>query len=195
MPRITADTVAEHVAQQQQAVFDAAISLFVERGYAAVSLGDIAAKVGLARNSLYRYFPDKSAILVRWYRAELPVQAARSEELLSGEGTPSERVLRWADAQIDYSRQPEHALIAALGEASPGLSPEVLAELGMSHQQVMAPFTATLAEAGLADEELDAAQDLLWSLILAQAQRELRLGDDPAGRRQLAAAVHAIAGP
>ncbi len=33
MPRISAASVAEHVARQEQAVFDAAISLFTERGY------------------------------------------------------------------------------------------------------------------------------------------------------------------
>ena len=52
MPRIKADTIADHVAQQRAAVLDAAVRLFTERGYAEVSLGDVAAEVGLARNSL-----------------------------------------------------------------------------------------------------------------------------------------------
>jgi AcrR family transcriptional regulator len=195
MPRITADSVAEHVAHQQQAVFDAAIGLFVERGYGAVTLADIAAQVGLARNSLYRYFPDKASILLRWYRAEMPAQAARSAELLVGDDAPADRILRWAAAQIDYARQPEHALIAALGEVTPGLAPDVLAELAESHTQLVAPFVATLAEAGLSGDDLDAAQELIWGLIVAQAQRELRIGDDPAGRRHLAAAIRAIGTP
>ena len=195
MPRISADSVAEHVAQQQQAVFDAAIELFVERGYGAVTLGDIAAKVGLARNSLYRYYPDKAAILVEWFRVELPLQAERSSTLLAGDEPPAERIVRWAEAQIDYARLPEHALIVALGEATPGLAPDVLAELGASHDELVAPFVAVLREAGLADGSLDAARDLVWGLVVAQAQRELRVGDDPAGRRHLAAAVHAIAAP
>lgn len=192
MPRITADSVAEHVAQQEQAVFDAAIGLFVERGYSAVTLGDIAAQVGLARNSLYRYFPDKASILLRWYRAEMPVQTARSAELLAGGDPPSDRLLRWADAQIDYARLPEHTLIAALGEVAPGLPAEALAELAESHAQLLAPLVATLAEVGLSGDDLDAAQELIWGLIVAQAQRELRIGDDPAGRRVLAAAIGAI---
>lgn len=62
---------ARQLARQEQAVFDAAIALFTDRGYGAVTLADIAAEVGLARNSLYRYFPDKAAILLRWYRTEL----------------------------------------------------------------------------------------------------------------------------
>lgn len=194
MPRITADSVAEHVAQQEQAVFDAAIGLFVERGYGSVTMGDISAEVGLARNSLYRYFPDKASILLRWYRAEVPVQAVRSAELLAGTEPPSARILRWAGAQIDYARQPEHALIAAIGEAAPGLPPEVLAELAESHDLLLAPLGAALGEAGLAGVDLDAAQELIWGLIVVQAQRELRLGDDPVGRRHLAAAIGALVG-
>ena len=38
MPRITAGSVAEHVAHQEQAVFDAAIALFTEHGYSHVTL-------------------------------------------------------------------------------------------------------------------------------------------------------------
>lgn len=195
MPRISADSVAEHVAHQQQAVFDAAIELFVERGYGAVTLGDIAAKVGLARNSLYRYYPDKAAILVEWFRAELPQQAERSADLLATSGTPADRVVRWAEAQIDYARLPEHALVVALGEATSGLAPEVRAELGASHDELVAPFVDALREAGLRGGSLDAARDLIWGLVIAQAQRELRVGDDPDGRRHLADAVRAIVTP
>jgi hypothetical protein len=43
VPRINADSVAEHVAQQEAAVFDAAMRLFVARGYADVSLAYIGA--------------------------------------------------------------------------------------------------------------------------------------------------------
>lgn len=193
MPRISAASVAEHVARQEQAVFDAAIALFTDRGYGAVTLADIAAEVGLARNSLYRYFPDKAAILLRWYRTELPAQAARSAELLAGDDPASARLLRWAEAQIDYARRPEHALIAAMGEAAPDLDPDALAELSESHHQLLAPVTDTLAATGLEGAELDAATELLWGLVLAQAGRELRVGDDPAGRNQLAALVRTLA--
>lgn len=193
MPRISAASVAEHVARQEQAVFDAAIGLFIERGYSAVTLGDIAAEVGLARNSLYRYFPDKAAILLRWYRAELPAQAARSTELLVGDDPPGERLVRWSLAQLDYASRPEHALVAAIGEAASDLGPDALTELAESHHQLLAPLTDTLAEGGLTGSELEAAAELLWALVLAQATRELRVGNDPAGRRQLTALVQTLA--
>ena len=44
MPRIKADNIAEHVAQQRAAVLDAAVRLFVERGFSEVGLADVAAE-------------------------------------------------------------------------------------------------------------------------------------------------------
>lgn len=106
MPRITAGSVAEHVAHQEQAVFDAAIALFTEHGYSHVTLTDIAREVGLASNSLYRYFPTKASILLRLYANEMPTQIQRSADLLNGGGTPADRINRWAAAQIDYAHRP-----------------------------------------------------------------------------------------
>ena len=197
MPRISAASVAEHVARQEQAVFDAAIGLFVARGYGAVTLADIAAEVGLARNSLYRYFPDKAHILLRWFRAELPAQVERATAVLGGDGPPRARIEAWVDDQLDYARQPEHDLIVALAEAAGDLEPEELAELADSHRQVLAPLDAALVEAGMADAgERGAVADLIGGLVLAAGQREARLGAaDPEVRAQVGRALDGLLGP
>lgn len=193
MPRINASSVAEHVAHQENAVFSAAIRLFCERGYAAVTLGEIAAEVGLARNSLYRYFPDKAHILVRWFRRELPLQVARSRALLAGSEPAIERIRRWSIDQLDYARQPEHALIAALGDVAPELDEETRAELADSHRQLIEPLSEVLAELGLADEaRCGAAVELIGGLVLAAAAREARIGEDPVVRAQLARAIESL---
>lgn len=195
MPRITAGSVAEHVAHQEQAVFDAAISLFTEHGYRAVTLADIAKEVDLARNSLYRYFPTKASILLRWYAKEMPTQIQRSADLLAGEDPPAQRINRWATAQIDYAHRPEHRLIAALAEASADLSPTARTELIASHEQLMAPFHTTLTEAGLSGAVLAATGDLIWNAVLTQARRELNTGDDPEGRAVLTRCINCLAHP
>lgn len=187
MPRISGESLDAHVAQQERAVFDAAIRLFVERGYASVSIGDIAAAVGLARNSLYRYFPDKAAILLRWFHAEVPIQAARSAEILNGAGPLTDRLACWADTQIDYALEDEHALFESLAQASASLPAEARAELMASHEQLVAPLRAALAECGLEAGRLDATIDLLWSAVMTQTQREARGEARSPGRAVLAA--------
>lgn len=55
-------------------VLDAALDLFIERGFAATRVEDIARRAGLSKGAVYLYFPSKEAILeglVR--RAVLPI--------------------------------------------------------------------------------------------------------------------------
>ena len=193
MPRIQASTVAEHVAQQEAMVFAAAVRLFTERGYGNVNMGDIAGEVGLARSSLYRYFPDKAHILARWFRVELPVQADRARAVLTGDGTPLERIGSWVTDQLDYARQPEHELIAAFGEIAPNLDEQTRAELADSHRQMMAPLNDTLADAGFVDADDRAALvGLIGALVLAAAQREARIGADPVVRAHVMRAIEGL---
>src|SRR3954454_10836666 len=55
-------------------VLDAALELFVEKGFSATRVEDIAVRAGLSQGAVYLYFPSKEAILeglVR--RAILPI--------------------------------------------------------------------------------------------------------------------------
>jgi AcrR family transcriptional regulator len=44
-------------------VLDAALALFVEKGFAATRVEDIASRAGLSKGAVYLYFPSKEAIL------------------------------------------------------------------------------------------------------------------------------------
>ena len=44
-------------------VLDAALALFVEKGFAATRVEDIATRAGLSKGAVYLYFPSKEAIL------------------------------------------------------------------------------------------------------------------------------------
>ncbi len=55
-------------------VLDAALALFVERGFAATRVEDIATQAGLSKGAIYLYFPSKEAILEGLVkRAVLPI--------------------------------------------------------------------------------------------------------------------------
>jgi AcrR family transcriptional regulator len=47
----------------EQAILDAALALLAERGADAVTVRGIAARVGVAPNAVYTYFPDKAAVV------------------------------------------------------------------------------------------------------------------------------------
>ena len=70
MPQIDAPTVAEHRAQQREALLDAAEAILLEDGHGALTFRALGERTGLARNSIYRYFalarrPDRRAVRAR----------------------------------------------------------------------------------------------------------------------------------
>ena len=82
------------------ALVAAARELFVARGYADVSTGDIADAAGVTRNAVYYHFPDKRAIFLAVYRDV--------EDDVAG------RVIPAALAETTFTRQVEVACDAFL---------------------------------------------------------------------------------
>ena len=62
-------------------VRDAALRLFARHGYAAVSMRQIAAELGLQAGALYRYTPDKQALLVDLMEAHMAELLAAHDAL------------------------------------------------------------------------------------------------------------------
>jgi AcrR family transcriptional regulator len=76
--------------QTRQALLDAALELFAEKGYFGTSLRDIAGHVGVRESALYNYFPSKESLF------EAVVLADRQET--------AERLAPFLDASIDDPR-------------------------------------------------------------------------------------------
>lgn len=146
MPRIAGSSIATHVAQQEAAVLAAAVRLFGERGVSDVTLGDIAAEVGLARNSLYRYFPDKAHILAVWFRSTILALIADSREISERSSSARERLVDWVSLQLEYLTAPEHqAMVSAANELA-SLPDDVRAEIAEGHRELYATGEAIIAE-------------------------------------------------
>lgn len=60
--RMPADP-ARRSQESWRAILDAAYALFVENGYQAVTMGGIAARAGVGRQTLYRWWPSKAAVV------------------------------------------------------------------------------------------------------------------------------------
>jgi AcrR family transcriptional regulator len=72
------------------AIHEAALVLFVERGFGATTMSDIAEAAGISRRSLYRYFEDKEAVFFDYLERE----TAYLDELLTRPELPVTEALR-----------------------------------------------------------------------------------------------------
>lgn len=72
----------------------AALDLFVEKGYAATRLEDVAAQAGVSKGTLYLYFDSKAELFKAVVRAGLLPALAEGEKLVAGFSGHSDDLLR-----------------------------------------------------------------------------------------------------
>jgi len=82
MPKINAATIDEHKELTRQGLLDAGAALFVSLGLAGTSIGMLADEAGIARTTVYEYFPNKEAVLAELIYERLPLVAERTLENL-----------------------------------------------------------------------------------------------------------------
>lgn len=78
-----AGTTSQGLAAQQK-LYDTAIGLIAQRGYEQTTMRDVAAEAGVSPGLLYRYFPNKRAVVIRLYDVLSQDQSARAAELPKG---------------------------------------------------------------------------------------------------------------
>ncbi len=102
MPRVTGGSLEEHRRTARARVFDAFSRLLYERGYDAITLADIAETAGMARTSMYNYYPSKEALLVAYTDDEMArfVNDLRIELHRSPE--PIARLRLFVRRQLEY---------------------------------------------------------------------------------------------
>lgn len=74
-------------------LLDAALALFVEKGFAATKSEEVAARAGVSKGTLYLYFPSKEELLKAVIRHTLLADIARGAERLAQEDGPTGELL------------------------------------------------------------------------------------------------------
>jgi AcrR family transcriptional regulator len=173
MPRISAPTVAEHRQRQRTALLDAAEAVIVEAGVAGLTFAAVAQRAGLARSSVYEYFPSPAALL-----AELVVDRMRgwgqaTGERLSTISDPAERVAEYVRLSLS-SAGPEHRSLAQAVSAS-DLPPECADALVMLHAEMSSPLVDALRDLDV--KEPDRAANHVNGVI-ESARRSIQAGSN-----------------
>lgn len=175
MPRIDAPTIAEHRAQRRQALLDAARALLAENPQQPPTLAAVATRAGLPRSSVYEYFPSRRDLLLELVQEVLPNWSRRVTAAIAAAGSPGEKVLAYATANLRLVAEGEHALAAALVQSVPG--EQVNASTQRMHEQMSQPLSAALTELGLPDPAVTAS---LVSSVVYTASRMIEAGSDAA---------------
>lgn len=171
LPRITAATLADHQANQRRAVLDAAREILAEVGGGALSLSKVAARVGLARSSLYQYFDSRQDLLDALVEDLFPRWLQLVTGAMDGEPSPALRVLAYANANLRLVADGEHAVAGALAAASPGA--DFAERSRVMHDQLSAPLTEALEALGVPNPSATAE---LVNAVVHKASRMIESG-------------------
>ncbi|PTT90328.1 TetR family transcriptional regulator [Pelomonas sp. HMWF004] len=137
-----------------QELLDAALALFVEKGFAATRSEEVAARAGVAKGTLYRYYPSKDELFKAMVRENLSVHIAESAAQAAGYDGPI------ADLLVQMMR----AWWAKVGQGSAGVVCTLLM-IEARHFPELAQFYV--------DEVITPSQNLLGGLI----ERGIRAGE------------------
>ena len=77
----------------RQAILDAALGLFAEKGYFGASLRDVAAAVGVRESAIYNYFKSKDALFEALILADQHTRLERLSSIADGPITDGRAVL------------------------------------------------------------------------------------------------------
>ena len=192
MPRIEAASIEEHVKAQTARILSAASELFRVQGYRQTDMDDIAKAVGLARNSLYRYYRNKDFILLGCVERDMSAYIEQMRSLASLHSDPLERIRAWLDMQIDIATSPAHATLELIAEIRSD-APELRKQLMVLHEAPTVVLEGSLAEllrGKRRDTGLIAA--LIRGMVEAAAGQAMRRDNVVAVKRELRRAVEGI---
>ncbi|MFD9612293.1 TetR/AcrR family transcriptional regulator [Streptomyces sp. NPDC004288] len=155
MPRIHAATVADHRSQQRAALLAAARDVLEEGDASRVTFAEVARRTGLARNSVYKYFPDRQHLLTAVVREAAPRWTARIHEALAAAGdAPEARVAAYVTAQLRMVRDGEHRIARAVADEQDAAA--LRAGADAAHRELLGPLVDALRDLGDDDPLLTA---------------------------------------
>ncbi|WP_413105680.1 TetR/AcrR family transcriptional regulator [Streptomyces sp. Inha503] len=119
MPETVQGGARHRGTQTRDRLYEAAAALFVERGYEATTMADIAERAGASRRTAFNHFPSKSDIPMLWTRrmADIAVVEATgaSDEVPERIRAYLHLICEMVQAEPELSRQMMLGWTAALG--------------------------------------------------------------------------------
>lgn len=162
--RVRRRTKDERSALEQQVV-TATLKLFAEGGYEAVSMRRLAAEVGVAPMSLYRYFPSKSHLLCHIWQDILDRACGHAAGEAARGRTPRSRLAAFVGAYVQYWLDGrEHYRVVFGGHAQPfdGESDDPRPDLTQVESALAGYVAACVDGSGTAAQAKGLVEEVHW---------------------------------
>ncbi|MFJ6679243.1 TetR/AcrR family transcriptional regulator [Microbacterium sp. NPDC091382] len=159
-------------ASSREVLSEAACELFLERGFDATSVTDIAARAGVSRSSFFNYFESKEAIL--WSSLDTRIESLRTDAPL--------RDPQSGLAQMLHDLEPDSLALALVNAHAMGLVDELERGAAVRSARIAAVVSASLVARGAAQVPAAICGAAHAGAVMVAIERWARAG---AGRASL----------
>ncbi|MEZ5139990.1 MAG: TetR/AcrR family transcriptional regulator [Acidimicrobiales bacterium] len=172
MPRIAADSVAEHRALMMGRLLDAFGDLVHEHGYAGLTLAQVAGRAGMARNTVYNYVGDKEALLMAFIDRAVDhfLEELRAE--LAAIADPADQLRHLVAKQVhEFRAEPGAGSDAGMVDSSmvrPSAHGELMGRFAPMHDLLAEIVAAGIAEGTFRDQPVDQVVPLAFAVMGAE---------------------------
>lgn len=150
VPKLWTATVDEHRTAVRRAIFDAAWALLNERGPLSLTMSEIAARAGIGRATLYKYFADVETILLAAHHEQVGHHLQQVEALAAHHASPGaglEAVLLHYATVVQLRERPTYDALRTLLHADPRLE--------AAHDQLRVTLVELISSSAKAGEVRD----------------------------------------
>lgn len=173
MPKIEAGSVREHRAQRLAQLIDAAEDILNEGGAEALTAGAVAARAGIARNSIYRYFDSIDDLLELVVTREFPAWIDAVEQAIAAEDTGEEQAAAYVRANLEQAARGTHGWLASLSRGA--LSPSARERVRNLHTSLHEALARVIQSMGHPQPELTVA---VLQAVVDACIRRIDQGDE-----------------
>lgn len=151
MPRIQTQTLAQHRDWRRNQLIEAAASIALESGGAAITVAAVAQRAGLSRTSVYEYFGSGSELVADLVIDELHTFTATLDDAVSHCPDATCIVTCWIKGALTYIADGRHLLAKALNATA---MPQSRAQqIGVAHRALLAPLMKAVVDLGVQDTQ------------------------------------------
>lgn len=149
-------------AESRRAIIQSAMTILQDNGYAALNIEAIAAKAGVSKQTIYRWWPSAAFIVLEALTADMPPQESIAPDTGSLKGDLQELV-RTTVRALAQRRGPVYRALLAEAQADPRFAEAFRTSLMESHRGIV---RAILGRAQLRGESpFDTDQELVADVI------------------------------
>jgi TetR/AcrR family transcriptional regulator len=164
---------SKHAKEKNSLILAAARKRFDTYGYAKVTMDEIAEDIGMAKPSLYYYFPTKEAIFRSVIQSEQDEFAGRAEDLLRKTLPAAEKLRRYVRLRLEMMGR-----LTLLNQLDPRTRKElapIFMELFDSFGRCELRFIRTIVEEGVNSNGFRAEHPEKTAIMILHALQGLRL--------------------